>query len=128
VFDGEIVAFRDGIQSFEGLQSAMRRGSSESVAFIMFDVLWLHGASLVDRPCIGHRAILEQLELPDGISLTPRFDDGDALFTATRANGYEGVVAKRLRSRYRAGLRTRDWIKPKHWQEAEFAIGGWAPP
>jgi ATP dependent DNA ligase domain len=48
VFDGEIVAFRDGVQSFESLQSAMRRRSSESVAFIVFDVLWLRGASFIN--------------------------------------------------------------------------------
>ena len=82
VFDGEIVALRDGVHSFEGLQSAMRRRSSESVAFIVFDVLWLRGTSLVDRPYVERRAVLEEFEFPDGISLTPRFDDGDALFTA----------------------------------------------
>ncbi len=128
VLDGEIVAFRDGVQSFEGLQSAMRRRSSEAVAFLVFDVVWLRGRSLVDWPYAERRAVLEELEFPDGISVTPRFDDGEALFAATRDNRYEGVVAKKLRSRYRAGLRTRDWIKTKHWQEAEFVIGGWAPP
>jgi bifunctional non-homologous end joining protein LigD len=98
VFDGEIVAFRDGVQSFEGLQSAMRRRSSESVAFLVFDVLRLGGSSLVDRPYVERCAVLEELEFPDGISLTPRFDEGAALFEATRTNGYEGVVAKKLRS------------------------------
>jgi bifunctional non-homologous end joining protein LigD len=128
VFDGEIVAFRDGVQSFEGLQCAMRRHSSESVAFLVFDVLWLRGISLVHRPYAERRAVLEEFEFTDGISVTPRFDDGAALFEATRTNGYEGVVAKKLRSRYRAGRRTSDWIKTKHWQEAAFVIGGWAPP
>jgi bifunctional non-homologous end joining protein LigD len=128
VFDGEIVAFRDGVQSFEGLQSAMRRRSSEAIVFLVFDVLCLSGASLVDRAYAERREVLEAIDLPEGISLTPRFDDGAALFSATRSNGYEGVVAKKLRSRYRPGLRTRDWIKTKHWQEAEFVIGGWAPP
>jgi bifunctional non-homologous end joining protein LigD len=128
VLDGEIVAFRDGVQSFEALQSAMRRRSSESVAFVAFDVLWLRGDSLVDHPYAERRAVLEGLEFPDGISVTPCFEDGAALFAATRDNGYEGVVAKKLRSRYRAGIRTRDWIKTKHWQEAEFVVGGWAPP
>jgi bifunctional non-homologous end joining protein LigD len=128
VFDGEIVAFRDGIQSFEGLQSAMRRRSSERVSFLVFDVLWLRGDSLLGRPYADRRAVLEELDFPEGVNLTPRFDDGQALFTATRNDGYEGVVAKRLRSRYRAGLRTKDWIKTKHWRETEFVIGGWAPP
>src|SRR3954454_23663349 len=84
VFDGEIVAFRDGVQSFEGLQSAMRRRSSEAVAFLPFDVLGVRGISLIDRPYAERRAVLEELEFPDGISITPRFDDGAALFEATR--------------------------------------------
>ena len=124
VFDGEIVAFREGMQSFEGLQSAMRRRSTESVAFIVFDVLWICGASLLDHPYAERRAILEELELPESITATPRFDDGEGLFAATRDNGYEGVVAKKLRSRYRAGCRTRDWIKTKHWQEGRSSSSG----
>jgi len=41
------------------------------------------GEPLVDRPHTERRAVLEQLELPDGITVTPRFDDGKAL-AATR--------------------------------------------
>jgi bifunctional non-homologous end joining protein LigD len=129
VLDGEIVAFHDGRQSFEALQGAMRhRTGSEDVVFLAFDLLWLRGQSLLNRPYAERRERLESLTLPSPVAISPRFDDGDALFEQTLAQGYEGVVAKRVRSFYKPGIRTRDWIKTKHWKVEEFVIGGWAPP
>ena len=128
VLDGEIVALRDGRPSFEALQARMREGSSEAVALLAFDVLWLRGESLVDHPYEARRDLLEGLELPDPAYVSPRFDDGEALFHRTREQGFEGVVAKRRSSLYRSGERTSAWTKAKHWQEDEFGIGGWSPP
>jgi bifunctional non-homologous end joining protein LigD len=42
--------------------------------------------------------------------------------------GLEGVVAKRIASRYRPGLRSKSWIKTKHFQRRSFALLGWLPP
>ncbi len=39
----------------------------------------------------------------------------------------EGVLAKRLDSRYRPGLRTDDWLKIKNVNRQELVIGGWLP-
>jgi bifunctional non-homologous end joining protein LigD len=128
VFDGEIVAFRNGEQSFEALQGVMRRRIGvEDVAFLAFDLLWLSGRSLQRVPYDERRAELEALQLEAPVALSPRFDDGEALFEQTLRQGYEGVVAKRRRSMYHPGVRTRDWIKTKHWKVAEFLIGGWSP-
>jgi bifunctional non-homologous end joining protein LigD len=51
-----------------------------------------------------------------------------ALFEQTKAQGYEGVIAKRRTSIYRCGERSPNWIKTEHWLEGEFVIGGWSPP
>jgi bifunctional non-homologous end joining protein LigD len=129
VLDGEIVAFRDGQQSFEALQGVLRRqGAVDDVAFLVFDLLWLRGKSLLAVPYVRRRAQLESLVFEPPLSVSPRFEDGEALFDETLRQGYEGVVAKRRRSMYRPGIRTRDWIKTKHWKVEEFLIGGWAPP
>ena len=37
--------------------------------------------------------------------------------------GLEGILSKRVRSRYRSG-RTRDWLKVKCWAEGEFLVVG----
>jgi bifunctional non-homologous end joining protein LigD len=41
--------------------------------------------------------------------------------------GMEGVVAKRRDSPYRAGKRSKEWIKTKAQRAQEVVIGGWTP-
>ena len=50
--------------------------------------------------------------------------EGTALLAATRERGLEGVVGKRLDSRYVTG-RSSAWIKIKNWGRQEVVIGGW---
>ncbi|MHB8670752.1 MAG: ATP dependent DNA ligase, partial [Acidimicrobiales bacterium] len=50
---------------------------------------------------------------------------GPVLLEVSRAQGLEGVVAKRLDSRYEPGRRSRSWLKVKHRHRQEFVIGGW---
>ena len=45
----------------------------------------------------------------------------------SRAQGLEGIVAKRLDSPYRPGKRSRDWLKVKNFRGQEVVIGGWLP-
>ena len=52
---------------------------------------------------------------------------GAALLEATREQGLEGVVAKRLQSTYLPGRRTRNWLKTKHYQRETFLVGGFVP-
>jgi bifunctional non-homologous end joining protein LigD len=53
--------------------------------------------------------------------------DGEALYAAAAARGLEGVVAKRLDSRYQPGRRSRDWLKIKVRHTLCCVIGGWLP-
>ena len=60
--------------------------------------------------------------------ITPAYPgEGATLFEATRAEGIEGVVAKRLDAPYRPGVRTRAWVKTKHFDRAPFDVLGVAP-
>jgi bifunctional non-homologous end joining protein LigD len=58
--------------------------------------------------------------------MAPRhhLDDGPALLEAARRQQLEGVVAKRLGSPYRPGVRSRDWVKVRIKQRQDFLIGG----
>ena len=58
---------------------------------------------------------------------SPLHDDGPALLAAADERGLEGVVAKRLDSRYEPGKRTRTWLKVKVRRRQEMVIGGWLP-
>ena len=55
------------------------------------------------------------------------YDDGAMLFDATRTQGLEGIVSKRLDSRYRPGERTQHWLKFAHRHRASYVVGGWRP-
>jgi bifunctional non-homologous end joining protein LigD len=135
VLDGELVALRpDGVPSFELLQERMgleRRTSREpiGVMFMAFDVLHVDGRSLVDAPYLERRRALEGLELSGDHWSTPPFStgQGDALFEASCRLGLEGVVGKRLTSRYEPGRRSGAWIKVKRRRRQELVIGGWIP-
>ncbi len=53
--------------------------------------------------------------------------DGEAMLEASREQGLEGVVAKRLDSRYEPGAAAARWLKVKNQRRQEFVIGGWLP-
>ncbi len=139
VFDGEIVAFDDdGKPSFERLQrrmhvtspSAVRRlSASAPVVYAIFDLLYLDGRTLMALPYEERRARLEQLGLGGPAWRVPAAHPGrgQGLLDATAAQGLEGVVAKRLDSRYEPGRRTGAWVKIKHTRRQELVICGWLP-
>jgi len=56
-----------------------------------------------------------------------RVGDGAALLAASRAQGLEGIVAKRLGCSYQPGRRGGGWLKIKNVQRQEVVIGGWLP-
>jgi len=139
VFDGEIVAFgEDGRPSFERLQrrmhvtspSAVRRlSASTPVVYAIFDLLYLDGHALMALPYQERRARLDGLGLGGPAWRVPAAHPGRgaALLEATRAQALEGVVAKRLDSRYEPGRRTGAWVKVKNVQRQELVIAGWLP-
>ncbi len=139
VFDGELVAFDErGRPSFERLQqrmhvtspSAVRRlSASVPVVYAIFDLLYLDGHVLMGLPYEERRCRLEALGLGGPAWRVPGVHPGQGsmLLEATRAQGLEGIVAKRLDSRYEAGRRTGAWLKIKHTLRQELVIGGWIP-
>ena len=139
VLDGEVVAFDDeGKPSFERLQGRMnlasetavrRRMGDRPVTYLVFDLLYLDGRSLVDLPYVERRERLEELGLDGAHWQTPSYHrgEGKALLELTKQRGLEGLVAKRLDSRYLPGRRTRAWLKVKNTRSQELVIGGWLP-
>lgn len=119
VLDGELVAWADGQPYFPDVcHRVLNRDLSIPLTFIVFDVLRIEGEDVTNAPYSERREVLERLHL-NGFSWTisERFEDGDALFRAVCEHGLEGVVAKRLTSRY--GSRVRGWIKtknPTYWR------------
>ncbi len=136
VLDGEVVAFNaKGQTSFQRLQRRMhvadptpRLVADTPVAFVAFDVLWLDGELLVDRPQTERRHILEGLGLKgDAWQTAPVLDaTPDELLEACRHLGLEGFMAKRLDAPYQPGRRSSAWWKVKCGRRREFVVGGWS--
>jgi bifunctional non-homologous end joining protein LigD len=139
ILDGEIVAFDErGLPSFQTLQRRMHVGSGSQarrlakatpVTYMIFDVLWLDGHSLMGLPYGERRERLAALALDGERWQTPDHLTGRAqdVLAATAEQGLEGIVAKRLDSRYQPGARNGSWIKIKNFGRQEFVIGGWLP-
>lgn len=136
VLDGEVVAMRDGVPSFPALAERMHvrdrtRAAALArrvpVSYLVFDVPVLAGEDLTRRPFTERRAALEKVALPEHVQLSPVYEDGDVIWAATRAQGLEGVVAKRAASTYQPGRRSADWVKAVHHRTRTAVIGGWRP-
>jgi len=122
ILDGEIVAFdATGRPSF----GAMQAGSGR-VALFVFDLLYFAGVDLRGFAYRDRRRYLAQCLLPTPlVRLVHAEEDGVALNTAAIATGFEGVVGKRLDSRYESGKRSASWLKVKPQQTGDFLVGGY---
>ena len=82
------------------------------VAFVCSDLLRLYGVDLTARPYAQRRGSLARLAGTHPLlTLSPVFDDAEATAAAAREHGLDGVVAKRLDSPYRQGMRSTDWVR-----------------
>ena len=125
VVDGEVCALDDqGRPSF----SAMQQGKAGTpIVFFVFDLLELEGEPLLDLPVEERRERLEKLldKRNKTVRFSETFEDGDSLLAAAEKQGLEGIMAKRLGSRYLPGRRSREWLKVKGHGRQEFVIAGY---
>jgi bifunctional non-homologous end joining protein LigD len=142
LLDGEIVALDEtghpaGFQRLQGRihvtnprdLTAARR---QPVTFVAFDVLRDGGEDLRRLPLTARRARLERIYGNTGRE-TFRLSqfaagDGRALERAAFARGGEGLIAKRLDSRYVSGRRSSDWTKLKLVARQDAVVAGWTEP
>ncbi|MFD2094324.1 non-homologous end-joining DNA ligase [Blastococcus deserti] len=138
VVDGEIVAMDEaGRPDFGALQGRMHRtgpevprmAAAKPVTYLVFDLLAWDGEDLRGLPYAERRRRLDALGLAGQRWVpTPWFAGGGAdVHAASLENGLEGVVAKRLDSPYRPGVRSSEWRKIKNVRTQSVVVGGWRP-
>lgn len=140
LLDGEVVALDDAGQptSFMALQDRLQirgvrrtqaKAAAAPAAFVAFDILRDGDDDLRGLPLSARRLRLERVWTDTGSPLLRLSEfvtgDGTALMQRATSDGWEGLVAKHLDSRYQAGTRTTDWKKLKLVQRQEFVVGGW---
>lgn len=128
ILDGEVVVQDgQGRTDFAALRSAISN-CPENLIFYAFDLLEVGGRNirkeaLKDRRArladlVGHHRPDRCIQFSDGI-----IGDGRPLFAAAAEMDLEGIVSKKLTSRY-VGGRTRSWLKCKAYAEDEFFVVG----
>lgn len=139
--DGEVIALNDqGLPDFRVLQDRMHVRKATTVArlaaqvpatYMVFDLLRLDGRDLTAEPLEVRREQLVEVlgdEVDSGRWQVPAaYDDGAMLFEATLAQGLEGIVSKRLGSRYVLDQRSPHWLKFAHRHRLTYVVGGWRP-
>jgi DNA ligase D-like protein (predicted ligase) len=140
VLDGETIVFRNGKPDFGLLQSREQARSSLKIrslartmpaTYIVFDLLYERYRSTMELPLVERRQRLRRLitsaGLPQVVLSQGVVGPGRTFFQQTCQQGLEGVIAKRLQSRYLPGKRTDAWLKIKRQMELHCAIIGFLP-
>lgn len=126
--DGELVVMDGPVADFRALGDRMRRGPEASphrASLVAFDLLAVDGRTLAaERWDVRQRALAE-LGLRGAAATMPVFHDVDAAWRTAREQRWEGVVYKRVASRWRTGERSPDWRKRKVWRTSEFVVTGY---
>ncbi|WP_026918183.1 non-homologous end-joining DNA ligase [Gordonia shandongensis] len=130
VFDGEIVALDDaGITDFALLTSGRRTPGRADLRVRVFDILHFDGVDLWSAPFDVRREVLDAVDvtaLGPLVEVPPLLaGPADAAVREARANGWEGIVAKRRDAPYSGGRRSPSWRKQKNWRDVEVVVGGY---
>ncbi len=130
ILDGEIMAFEDGRKlTFFDLQRRLGRKSESAdlfdapsadvpVVFVVFDLLWLDGRSLLKVPLRERRELLGGLTLPERflhaeVAPAQSAEEIEAAYQMARRRFNEGLMVKDPQSHYRPGRRGLSWFKLK---------------
>lgn len=136
VLDGEIIALSDGKPSFSRLQNRMHATSAAGiqagarhhpVIYVVFDLLYYKGQSLMARPLEARQELLHRVVTPGPHLIISEAipEAGQALFNRVAALGLEGIVGKAKNSPYLPGKRSPHWKKARVTKNADFIICGY---
>jgi len=131
ILDGEIVVEdTQGKSHFQWLQNLDENPKRGTLKFYAFDILYFQGYDLRSLELIQRKKILKAVlpKLKHIIYSEHTIGDGIKTFkTAEKRNG-EGIIAKKITSKYQTDKRTKDWLKIKTEQQQEMVIGGFTEP
>ncbi|MFK3768269.1 DNA ligase D [Pseudomonas putida] len=130
--DGEMVVNgENGVADFQALQNAFDTAHDERIVYYLFDLLFLGGQDLRERPLEDRRKALGELlehDQSEVLEFSADFEQPvESLLDSACRLQLEGLIGKRAGSPY-TGRRSADWIKLKCKQRQEFVIVGFTDP
>lgn len=134
IFDGEIIMFDNGKVSFSKLQKRIHLknkktieylSKSDPVIFVAFDILY-ENKDLIDLKLINRKEILKKYENTD-VFVKSKYviGKGKKLFDVIKKMDMEGVVAKKIDSKYLVNVRSNSWLKIKNYHVSKFLVIGY---
>ena len=134
IFDGEIIILDDGRVSFSKLQKRFHLKNKKTidflsktnpVVFMCFDVLY-ENRDLINLSLLERKEILNNYEDNEVfVKSTYVYGKGSKLFKAIKSLDMEGIVAKKIDSKYLINERSDNWIKIKNYKSDDFLILGY---
>ncbi|HLA54670.1 MAG TPA: DNA ligase D [Flavobacterium sp.] len=141
ILDGEIVIEDSkGKSHFQWLQNHDEdptRGEAElsgakrgTLKFYVFDILYFNGFDLTQLELIQRKKILKAIlpKIKNIVYSEHTIGDGIKAFKSIEKKGGEGVIAKKISSKYYPDKRSKDWLKIKTEMQQEMVIGGFTDP
>ena len=137
IIDGEIVILtKKGLPSFQQLQprfgitnilEAQTLAHNTPATFVAFDLLHLNRKDMINLPVQQRKLMLKKIlrEGPYLLYSDHIASKGRQFYKLAKAKGIEGVVAKKIDSKYTPGLRSTEWIKMKSTETMDCIVVGY---
>jgi bifunctional non-homologous end joining protein LigD len=128
VIDGEVVVVHEGRTNFSELQAELARGRQDRLLYYAFDLLWIDGQDLRNRPQAERKVLLQELfethELEAPVLYSEHLvGNGQKMFEHAAKLNWEGIVSKRADAPYKSE-RGEAWLKVKTVQREKFPVVG----
>ncbi|MEM3871199.1 MAG: ATP-dependent DNA ligase, partial [Nitrososphaeria archaeon] len=125
ILEGEVIAvdgkgnplpFQHLMRRFKRIHGIEGAASAIPVKLFLFDILYLNGQNLTILPYLQRRQILA--ESVGEISLTRQIitdsvKEAEQFLKEATSSGHEGLMAKKVDSKYMPGIRGKRWLKIK---------------
>lgn len=131
ILDGEIVVEDDkGKSHFQWLQYYNDNPERGTLKCYVFDILYFNGFDLTPLELLQRKRILEALlpQTENIIFSKHTIGKGTKALKEAENNDSEGLIAKKVTSRYHVNKRSKDWLKIKVTKEQEMVVGGYTDP
>lgn len=128
--DGRPLPFQDLMRRFTRVHGIAEAVQAVPMRLYLFDVLYLDGVSLMQRPNVERWALLTQIASPELLTrrlVTSDLQEAEAFLQEALRQGHEGLMAKALQSDYVVGKRGKKWfkIKPAETLDAVIVAADW---
>ncbi|RNB88033.1 DNA ligase [Brevibacillus nitrificans] len=134
ILDGEIIAFDSNKPSFHEIMKRDRIRKKQSiplavnqtpVTYMFFDVLFLNGSWVTEKPLRERQELLEQIITPlSNVQVVQNFQDAHGLYEVMKQHQMEGIVCKDLSSSYLMKGKDKRWQKKKIFHDLLAVVGG----